>query len=388
MKFYLLLVVLYAAFAFLRPMPKIQPVLDIVAPKTQTAIVLPWPSYGQSAFGADGFGLLAIRGKQTAIAAASTIKVITALAILDKKPLQAGQQGPYITLGTSDVAIYRDYLRRGGSVAKVAAGEKISQYQALQAMLLPSANNIADSLVIWAFGSQKAYLSYAADFAASIGLKNTHLIDASGFSPNSTSTAQDLVIAGLRAMRNPVIAEIVAQKQAKIPIAGVIQNVNWLLGKDGIVGIKTGHTDKAGGCYLFAYRMNVAGQRVVAVGAIMGAPNLQRAIIDGDGLARASLAGFESVKLVNTGQVVGHYSSPWGEVSKIIAERSAYGLIWRGSTVSLTPNLAKIGAPLTDGEDIGSIGFSSDDRTVDVLVKNSGTINQPSLIWRFTHPIR
>ena len=196
------------------------------------------------------------------IAAASTIKIITALAILDKKPLQTGQQGPYITLGTSDVAIYQDYLRRGGSVAKVAAGEKISQYQALQAMLLPSANNIADSLVIWAFGSQKAYLSYAADFVASIGLKNTHLADASGFSPNSTSTAEDLVTAGLKAMRNPVIAEIVAQKQAKIPIAGVIQNVNWLLGKDGIIGIKTGHTDEAGGCYLFASRMIIAGKRV------------------------------------------------------------------------------------------------------------------------------
>lgn len=383
-----MLVVFYTTFAFVRPVLLIQPVLDIEAPKTGASTILPWPNYGQAALGAEGFGLLATHGKQTAVAAASTTKIITALAILDKKPLRAGQQGPVISLGASDVAIYQKYLRQGGSVAKVADGEKLSQYQALQAMLLPSANNIADSLVIWAFGSQKAFLSYVDDYTASIGLKNTHLADASGFSPKSTSTAEDLVTAGLRAMQNPVIAEIVAQKQATIPVAGVIQNVNWLLGKGGIVGIKTGHTDEAGGCYLLASRMNIAGERVMVVGAIMNAPNLQQAIVDADRLAKASKAGFKSVELVKAGQVVGRYSSPWGEISQIIAARGESGLIWRGFTVSVKPNLAKIAAPIANGVNVGSIDFGLGNKTISVLAKTSNIVSRPSPIWRLTHPIR
>jgi D-alanyl-D-alanine carboxypeptidase (penicillin-binding protein 5/6) len=43
----------------------------------------------------------------------------------------------------------------------VQLGEELSEYQALQALLLPSANNIAETLARWAFGSIDAYNAYA-----------------------------------------------------------------------------------------------------------------------------------------------------------------------------------------------------------------------------------
>ena len=43
-------------------------------------------------------------------------------------------------------------------MVKVQNGEKISQYQALQAMLLPSGNNMADSMARWAFGARQRSL--------------------------------------------------------------------------------------------------------------------------------------------------------------------------------------------------------------------------------------
>ena len=101
-----------------------------------------------------------------------------------------GQQGPTITLSASDVALYNAYVAQQGSVVPVAAGEQISQYQMLQAIMLPSANNMADSLAIWAFGSLDAYATYANNYVARLGLSATHIgSDASGFAPNTISSA-------------------------------------------------------------------------------------------------------------------------------------------------------------------------------------------------------
>jgi D-alanyl-D-alanine carboxypeptidase (penicillin-binding protein 5/6) len=99
-------------------------------------------------------------------------------------------------------------------VVKVAAGEQISEYQALQAMLLPSANNMADSLARWAFGSPADYVTYANGIIKKMGLSHTVVGNTNGFDDTTTSTADDLVMIGLQAMRNPVIADIVSQSTA------------------------------------------------------------------------------------------------------------------------------------------------------------------------------
>ena len=70
---------------------------------------------------------------------------MTADSVLRDHPLQLGQDGPAITLTDADVA---DTDRRAGhdeSVVSVAAGEQLTDRQALQAVLVPSANNIPRS---------------------------------------------------------------------------------------------------------------------------------------------------------------------------------------------------------------------------------------------------
>src|SRR5207245_1841316 len=117
-----------------------------------------WPAYGQAGIGAAGYGLLSVAGAQTAAPIASVAKVMTALAVLSQKPLELNQQGPTITITEEDVASYENYVTQGGSVVRVDSGEQISEYQALQAMLIPSANNMAFTLSRWAFGSTDNYL--------------------------------------------------------------------------------------------------------------------------------------------------------------------------------------------------------------------------------------
>jgi D-alanyl-D-alanine carboxypeptidase (penicillin-binding protein 5/6) len=53
-----------------------------------------------------------------------------------------------IPVSADDVATYQSEKSQGQSVLPVAAGEQLSEYQALEALLVPSGNNIADLLAV------------------------------------------------------------------------------------------------------------------------------------------------------------------------------------------------------------------------------------------------
>jgi D-alanyl-D-alanine carboxypeptidase (penicillin-binding protein 5/6) len=196
-------------------------------------------------------------------------------------------------LTTQDVANYRAHVASGGSVMPVHAGMVLTQYQALQAMLIVSGNNIADSLVEKVFGSEQAYVSYAQNMLRSMGLSKTVVADASGFSANTVSTPSELVTIGIAALKNPVIAQIVAQKQAELPDVGTIKNTNQLLGTNGVIGIKTGTTNQAGSCLLFAANYVAQdGQKMTIVGVIMGDADAQSLYGDSQQLLASVKRGF------------------------------------------------------------------------------------------------
>lgn len=139
---------------------------------------MPWPKYGTAAFAVPKDSFMAESDtSDKPVPVASLAKVITALAVLQQRPLQVGEQGPTINLTEKDVAIYSDYIRKNGTVTYVEPGEQITQYQALQAILMVSANNLSDSLVIQAFGSMEAYVAYANQMLKNLGLTKTTVAD-------------------------------------------------------------------------------------------------------------------------------------------------------------------------------------------------------------------
>ena len=248
--------------------------------KKLTAL-LPWPDYGQSAYGVAGSEIVAVSSDQSKpVPIASLAKVITALAVLKTKPLAPGAQGPTITLSQSDVEIFSSYVSKNGTVVPVEAGEKITELQALQAMLMPSANNMADSLAIWAFGSMQAYTNYANTMLKDLGLRQTTIADASGFSPSTTSTAQDMAQMGVFYMKDVVLQTIARQEDAEIPVAGKIPNYNKLINKDGLIGIKVGDTDEAGRCFMLANIRTEGRATIMSVVVVLGAPHIGVAASD------------------------------------------------------------------------------------------------------------
>lgn len=369
------------AVRYTRPLPVLQPESkNIVIPASLKPLDL--PIYGQVAAGAVGYGQLAKAGESVPKPIASVAKVLTALTVLEKKPLAVGQQGPNLTLDATDVAYYNDFVSRDGSVVAVKVGEEISEYQALQALLLPSANNMADSLARWAFGSQEEFIKAANEYANTNGLKQTSLADASGFSPKSVSTATDLVLLGELAVKNAVVAEIASQSSATIPVAGTITNVNVLLGKDGIDGIKTGNTDEAGGCYLTSvlYK-HPSGEQVRLIVAVMGAGTLAQAMQDARGLLTSVTKDFEVAK-IPAGTVVGYYNEPWGSRITAVTKSDLQILKWQGTPARAETVLDDIRVTAKPQE-TGTTTLSAGPKKSESKVVLSRQVSMPSWRWRF-----
>jgi D-alanyl-D-alanine carboxypeptidase (penicillin-binding protein 5/6) len=381
----------YSAFALTRPLPMLQPVERSHKFEIQTATSrLVWPNAPQSAVGITGTDTLMSHGAQTPLPTASTAKIITALTVLQKKPLRPGQQGPTITLGDKDVALYYGYLLQDGSVVSLNSGEQINEYQMLEAVMLPSANNMADSLAIWAFGSLQAYRAAATQYVAGLGLKDTHIgTDASGLSPTTTSTAHDLVVLGEAAMSDPVLAQIVGQRTADdIPVVGTVRNVNFLLGTSGIVGLKTGNSDPAGGVYVSASRTIVNDRQITIVTALVGAPDLFSAMQGSLPLITSAQTNFNPNKLLSAGAIVGRYTKPWGGSVPATVSQDVTVSSWNGTKIPAEAVLWPVSASAVAGATVGHIGASgsSFSSSQNVDVKLAEAPSKPSVWWRLSHP--
>jgi serine-type D-Ala-D-Ala carboxypeptidase (penicillin-binding protein 5/6) len=232
-----------------------------------------WPADGQAAV---QIGLSRVQAgpNQHAAPIASVAKVMTAYLVLRDHPLRPGQDGPTITLTDADVADTDRRRRQQESVVSIAAGEQLTERQALQALLLPSANNIAAALARWDAGSADRFVGRMNATARSLGMTHTRYTDPSGYDDATVSTAADQVRIVDRAMRLPVFASIVATPSATLPVAGTVHNTNILLGHNGFVGVKTGSTAAAGGCFAFRAIRWIDGKRTTITGVVLGQPGL------------------------------------------------------------------------------------------------------------------
>src|SRR5579859_465320 len=197
----------------------------------------------------------------------------------NRRPLGAGEAGPDIVVQPGEAAAYPAQVRNGDSLVPVVAGEQLTERQALEALLLPSADNMAWILARWDAGSQAVFTAQMNTTARRLGMTDAHYTDPSGLSASTTSTAADQVRLGMAAMSDPALAQIVALRSAVIPVAGVVRNYNTLLGQDGITGLKTGSDTAAGGCVLLAAWQHARGHDTLVVAAAFSQPGALAAML-------------------------------------------------------------------------------------------------------------
>jgi D-alanyl-D-alanine carboxypeptidase (penicillin-binding protein 5/6) len=246
---------------------------------------LPWPSTGEAALVVDGHRVTG-PAADTVVPIASVAKVMTAYVVLHDHPLAGGDAGPSITITPDEAAAYPSQLAKGESLVRVRAGESLTERQALEALLLPSADNVAWILARWDAGDQAQFVAQMNAAARQLGMTHTAYSDPSGLDSSTVSTVDDQLTLAVAAMKLPALAAVVAEPSARLPVAGEVHNYNTLLGSDGVVGLKTGSTSAAGGCLVFVARRG--GHTIY--GAVFGQP--------GQGLAMLTAALAASRQLV------------------------------------------------------------------------------------------
>jgi len=249
------------------------------APLQDRLAALSWPAAGASAAGISGTGVIYGPGATRPAPIASVAKVMTAYVILHDHPLTADGSGPDITVQPQEAAAYPAQVRDGDSLVPVVAGETLTERQALAALLLPSADNMAWILARWDAGGQAAFVARMNATARQLGMTDTDYTDPSGLDASTVSTAADQVRLGMAAMRVPALVAIAAMPTATVPVVGLVRNYNTLLGQDGITGLKTGSTHAAGGCVLLAARHQAGGRSALIIAATFGQPGTAQTIL-------------------------------------------------------------------------------------------------------------
>jgi D-alanyl-D-alanine carboxypeptidase (penicillin-binding protein 5/6) len=191
---------------------------------------------------------------------------MTAYLTLERYPLSGAQAGFTTTVTEAEAQAQTD--AQDQSVVAVGAGEQLTERQLLEALLIPSGNNIARMLAAQVAGSETRFLVEMNAEARALGMHHTFYTDPSGFDPSTVSTAADQLRVFRRAMRFPIFRQIVSMSSVTLPVAGTLTNFNPLIA-EGYAG-KTGSDSAAGGCLAFFTDVTVSGRRLTAVGVVTG----------------------------------------------------------------------------------------------------------------------
>src|SRR6202171_279521 len=373
------------AFQLLRPLPVVAATTAPPPPAVPGAPPpLPWPAKGEASVGTAELGLLGVSPGEQPKPMASVAKLMTALVVLQDKPLAVDNPGPAITIDAADVADFQARQAAGESVLKVSAGEQLSELDALQGLLVPSGNNIASVLAKWDAGSVDAMVKKMNARATAMGLAHTTFADTAGVSAQTTSNPRDLFRLGVEAMKIPVIAKVVGEVQANLPVAGVVYNVDYVLGQDGIIGIKTGSGPEFGANFVFASSQAAAGQPYNIYGAVMGANTLDEAFKATKALIASVRAVVRADKVVGVDDTVARYEAPWGGRANISAAKDFTACSWPGMPIKRTLSVAAVTAPVEAGRQVGNLRVSlgAQSSTIPLLV--SSRLPEPGRRWRLT----
>ena len=191
---------------------------------------------------------------------ASTTKIMSALIALE-----SGRLDEEFTADSGAIKVE-------GSSMGLQEGDRVTMRGLVCGMLLPSGNDAANAAAVRVAGSTEAFVRMMNERAAAMGLTDTHFVTPSGLDDDTDehySTALDMARLAAVCMENSDFAEICSKQYIRVrfgapPYERTLRNTNRLLGSvEGVCGIKTGFTDKAGRCLVSACERN--GARLICV---------------------------------------------------------------------------------------------------------------------------
>lgn len=219
---------------------------------------------------------------------ASTTKIMTAIVALENADID------------EEIVISKRAAGIGGSVIGLQTDQRYTMKEMLYALLMVSANDAAIAIAEHIGGTVEDFSKMMNTKAVSLGMDKSHFVSPHGLDrENQYSTAYDMAIITIEALKNPLFAEIVSTKSSYIP-GHNLYNTNELLGNcPGVDGVKTGYTGKAGRCLVTTVKRE--DMRLISV--VLGSPTRTARANASRDLINYCFDSFSMHKLLNAGDV-------------------------------------------------------------------------------------
>ncbi|MFJ9754623.1 serine hydrolase [Streptomyces sp. NPDC101149] len=390
-----LLVIIFAVVQAVRPLPAAS--LALTADDTYTfgggTLDLPWPGQGQSAIAVDGVGTIGTEGTQSPKPIASVAKIMTAYVTLQEHPLKGNDGGPTIT---ADQQAEDESKNEDESTAAMKKGQKFSERQMLQMLMIPSGNNAARLLARWD-SDNKTFVGKMNAAAEKLGMTKTTYTDPSGLEKTTVSTAVDQLKLARAVMQNEVFRSVVGMAKADIPgLDQPIYNNNDLLVKQvGVIGLKTGSSTPAGGNLVWAATKVVDGETQTIYGAVLNQDahtgrvwdSLQLALDNSQKLIDKVQQSLATATVVKKGEVVGYVDDQLGGRTPVVATKNMKAIGWPGlkTGISIAGNGKPVPHEAKAGTVVGELKVGDgSNRAVTIPVALQKDLAEPGYGAKFT----
>ena len=329
------------------------------------------------------------KNENTPVPMASTTKIMTAIVMME----QIGEDRL-----SEEVIVSKEAADIMGSRLGLDTGDKITYNDLLYGLMLCSGNDAAVQIAISVVGSVENFAELMNKKAIELGLENTHFVTPHGLDREGHyTTALELAKIADYALNIPKIAEVVSTREYTVTINGYSKNVsntNELLGYlNGVNGVKTGYTSKAGRCLVTS--ANRDGFNIIVV--VLGADTKKIRTKDSIKLIEYTYREYE---LTNIKALVDKEYKNWLEMNKkrlyvykgiktkpdIYIEDGKYTLypIKKGDNITIesTAN-TKFEAPVYAGSEVGRIIVRKDDEIIEEIpIKTKETIEKKE-VWDY-----
>ncbi|HAE43357.1 MAG TPA: hypothetical protein DCG34_10660 [Clostridiales bacterium] len=268
------------------------------------------------------------------------------------------------------VIVSRNAATTEGSALGLREGDEYVLETLMNAIMIASGNDAAVAIAEHIAGTEEAFIQAMHDKATQLGITTAHFINPSGMPLDDEETDQNFMSANdlfkLSAYllnKYPDVTEITVQKEFAMPERNFLRSAtNPLLNEmEGVDGLKTGYTDKAGLCLVSTIPFkdledSNKDRRVIAV--LMGAQSHDDRISKSQELLEYGYYNYFIEKIVKAEELVDEILiSNAIEVNvPVIAGEDYYKLVKNGTTLrTVIEYQEKIRAPLEKGAVVGKM---------------------------------
>lgn len=301
---------------------------------------------------------------------ASVTKVMSILLILEA--LESGK----ISLA-DEVVTSKNAVAMGGSQIWLEEGEKMTVDELLKAVAVASANDACTSLAEYIAGSTTSFVSMMNERAKELGLENTNFENCTGLDDTVTnhySCAYDIAVIAREVMQHDLIKNYTTIWLDYLRNGETeLNNTNKLVNTyNGITGLKTGTTSKAGFCVCATAERD--GMSLISV--VLGADTSENRFLSASNMLDYGFANYEiivpeidetqikEVKVING--IEKSVMPIYDETDKILVKKGGEEITYEYKTEQSVP------APVKSGDKLGEIIIKSGSKTIRTVKLYSG----------------